>query len=1128
MASRVLKWLIPGAVTVLGGTGLAVALSAAPLTNDLQLRTTEVIRSDALSWANVRIEGRDAILGGTATTQAAIDEAMVRLESVPGVRSVSSDVVLAEFVSPFPFSAILEDGRVTLSGGYPSEAVHAALQAELGASQTPMSDSTRLLSGAPDTKLFEAGAKFALSSLPLFDRAEATLEDLSLSISGRAKSTEAFGVLQTLEESVPTGVQLAALTITPPLASPYKFTVTFDGERVALTGNIPDAVIEARLREAAPVNLQVSTSLSLSSGEPEGFAENALNLLKAVLLLEQGQGSIVDGDVTLEGAPATPAIVAEVTAAIARLGGTSTLEPPRIADFRLAVDKSSDALVFSGFVPNMQTRDKLRGLAGADITALELARGAPDRYESGLDFGLDLLGYLGTGRLEINATSISLAGRPASLTDYRALMAKLQEGAPQGFAIASADIQPPIASPYVFKAAKDEAGETRFSGFLPSEASRSELKTRVEALVSDETDPAGGEPDNFTFLAGKGLDVLALLDSGSVSFDGKNWSIEGLVDTPQKGFAADAAYSENALRSFGVAYNVRQPVLPVISPYVWRAQKAADGSLAITGFAPHDTFRQELRALAPEMQDGSALGAGAPADFEASARAGLQALLAIDEGSLVLSGTMWTLTGQVGDSKTREAVQAALSAAIDTASWRVAVQANDSAPVVTPYVWSASKASGSGVELSGYVPSEEVKAEAAVRAGTVSQDLSTIASGEPSGFTVDMLVGLDALSHLTEGRVAFDGSRWVLTGTVASQAAGDQAVAALRAGSREGASWTSYLSGYSPAVEPSVELPSAETSSEVVASSELLVSSEPPSISETASSEPTETPSVVSLEPLSSDPPLDAPSEPLSLVEQLPSEEPAADPAEDRSLTVVDPMPDRFTFEASKDTGQPIALRGVALHAATIRYFGELAGSVDTGNLVVSEGLPTDFAVSGAAGLRALLQVNEGRLGFDGTRWWFRGMVENAEARDAISSSLAALRGGEEWSVLVGVLAPIDICRERVTALERLNAITFQSGSATLTETSLPILDELAVDLNICPEASVHVEGHTDSDGAEDLNLALSVSRAESVVEALIARGVALERLYAEGFGESQPIAENDTREGKARNRRIVFSISME
>ncbi|MEO7222890.1 MAG: OmpA family protein [Devosia sp.] len=213
---------------------------------------------------------------------------------------------------------------------------------------------------------------------------------------------------------------------------------------------------------------------------------------------------------------------------------------------------------------------------------------------------------------------------------------------------------------------------------------------------------------------------------------------------------------------------------------------------------------------------------------------------------------------------------------------------------------------------------------------------------------------------------------------------------------------------------------------------------------------------------------------------------------------------------------------------ATAAYFGVIAGDVPIDALRPQENLPQDFIESGTAGITALTQVSEGRLGFDGRRWWLRGMVEDAALRDTLSASIAELPNGPEWSVFVGVLSPLEICRDRVAGLERRNAITFQSGSATLTESSLPVIDELALDLNLCPETSVHVEGHTDADGAEDLNLALSVSRAEAVVEALIARDVNLERLYAEGYGESVPIADNESRDGKAANRRIAFSIAEE
>ena len=69
------------------------------------------------------------------------------------------------------------------------------------------------------------------------------------------------------------------------------------------------------------------------------------------------------------------------------------------------------------------------------------------------------------------------------------------------------------------------------------------------------------------------------------------------------------------------------------------------------------------------------------------------------------------------------------------------------------------------------------------------------------------------------------------------------------------------------------------------------------------------------------------------------------------------------------------------------------------------------------------------------------------------------------------------------------------------------------------------MEGHTDADGSEELNLALSLARAEAVVDRLVELGVSGQRLYAVGYGETLPIASNETNDGKRRNRRIVFMI---
>ena len=141
-------------------------------------------------------------------------------------------------------------------------------------------------------------------------------------------------------------------------------------------------------------------------------------------------------------------------------------------------------------------------------------------------------------------------------------------------------------------------------------------------------------------------------------------------------------------------------------------------------------------------------------------------------------------------------------------------------------------------------------------------------------------------------------------------------------------------------------------------------------------------------------------------------------------------------------------------------------------------------------------------------------------------ATIAALPTSLEWSSDITLYPAIDLCRETVTELAARNAIVFKSGSATLADESGAALDELAGDLRICPDAIVHVEGHTDADGAEDINLALSVWRAEAVVSALIDRGINADRLYAEGYGETMPIASNETKAGKQANRRIAFTIT--
>lgn len=111
-------------------------------------------------------------------------------------------------------------------------------------------------------------------------------------------------------------------------------------------------------------------------------------------------------------------------------------------------------------------------------------------------------------------------------------------------------------------------------------------------------------------------------------------------------------------------------------------------------------------------------------------------------------------------------------------------------------------------------------------------------------------------------------------------------------------------------------------------------------------------------------------------------------------------------------------------------------------------------------------------------------------------------------------------------AIELRRPVFFEKNRAVIQPQSAELLDEVAKVLTDHPEVEhVVVEGHTDSKGSRARNRALSKQRAQAVVKALTARGVAPQRLSAIGVGPDKPIATNDTEEGRAQNRRVALRI---
>ncbi|WP_072008626.1 OmpA family protein [Hymenobacter sp. IS2118] len=155
----------------------------------------------------------------------------------------------------------------------------------------------------------------------------------------------------------------------------------------------------------------------------------------------------------------------------------------------------------------------------------------------------------------------------------------------------------------------------------------------------------------------------------------------------------------------------------------------------------------------------------------------------------------------------------------------------------------------------------------------------------------------------------------------------------------------------------------------------------------------------------------------------------------------------------------------------------------------------------------------------------------------AIGAIVGAAAGGATGAIIGRKMdkAAEDLQRDMQNAkVERVGEgikITFDSGilfdtnSSSLRPASLSEIDKMAAVLQKYPDTNVLVEGHTDASGSDAINQPLSERRAQAVAGEAIAQGVASSRVTTQGYGSSQPIADNASAEGKQANRRVEVAI---
>ena len=262
-----------------------------------------------------------------------------------------------------------------------------------------------------------------------------------------------------------------------------------------------------------------------------------------------------------------------------------------------------------------------------------------------------------------------------------------------------------------------------------------------------------------------------------------------------------------------------------------------------------------------------------------------------------------------------------------------------------------------------------------------------------------------------------------------------------------------------------------------------------------------------------------------------------------------------YLFTARKSDDGRIEISGFApTETARAAAFAaaNAAGSGVSGQAAIASGLPAsiDFDASSALGLSALGRLKSGEMILDEDGLTIRGVGDQGPV-DAVRAALSSPPAGVRIRLadLTATAAPSpppaqpapqpapapeprrpltaeeSACQKQLVDRLAQNTIKFRTSSDEIEADSASVIADLAAVLKGCAGVKVEVAGHTDNVGPPELNKDLSQRRAQSVVKALEGQGVAADRMSAAGYGEERPVASNDTREGRAQNRRTEFVV---
>jgi len=242
-----------------------------------------------------------------------------------------------------------------------------------------------------------------------------------------------------------------------------------------------------------------------------------------------------------------------------------------------------------------------------------------------------------------------------------------------------------------------------------------------------------------------------------------------------------------------------------------------------------------------------------------------------------------------------------------------------------------------------------------------------------------------------------------------------------------------------------------------------------------------------------------------------------------------------LNWKANREANGMVTIEGEAPDDASRLHLVELAqqiyaGSNVTDNMKIVGAASEPWSSAAHLGLEEMARLRNGAVTISGKELMIKGAAESEQVANDIRSVLSTdlppgFKSRDEITIMSVEEKAADSCQTLMRQTTAKGTINFERAKADLTSDSTQTLKDLAQIANECPSFSIQIEGHTDAEGTDERNARLADRRARAVADFLSQNGVDARRLTTIGYGATRPIGDNSTEEGRAKNRRIEFTV---